>query len=276
MVKPFLKWAGCKQQYLEILKNLWPSNFEIYHEPFLGSGAVFAHFLPKKALLADDNEKLIFCYTFLQKKKNLKSLYELLASMFVKTTPTYYLQCRKEFNDLSHSENNELKLKAKQRVRYVALFIYLNKHCFGGLYRENQRGEFNTSYAQITKPRKCSFFKEMGEFHQLLVKPQVKLFCLDFRKAMKKVKRNDFVFLDPPYFSTFDRYTKNKFTEKDHRDLAAWLVVLDEIGAKFVLFNTDTYFTRTLYHKFTIEKVQSKMRLQKKGQKTSEILVRNF
>ncbi|CAN5386526.1 hypothetical protein BH10ACI2_BH10ACI2_11960 [soil metagenome] len=128
--RPFLKWAGGKSQLLPHLLELAPKQFNKYIEPFVGGGALFFALGNSNSVLADSNEELVITYTTV--RDDIENLIDRLRS-FVNDKETFY-----KVRSLDTSKLTDLDRSAR--------LIYLNKTCFNGLYRANQKGEFNTPY----------------------------------------------------------------------------------------------------------------------------------
>lgn len=132
--KPFLRWAGGKARLLSFLERVLPPAFNesTYYEPFLGAGSLYFHLLPRKAVLSDNNKELIDCYKAVRHNPNLISRY--LSEHSKKTCEAYYYKMRLRYNGSDFSSYK------------AALFIYLNKTCFNGIWRVNKKGDFNVPY----------------------------------------------------------------------------------------------------------------------------------
>ena len=250
--KPFLKWVGGKRQLLsEIEKRLPPSYSGRYFEPFVGGGALFFHLTnspthaPKKAFLADTNQRLIRAYKGVRDdvEKVLRSL-----KNRGKTEEDYY-RTRDEDIDARKSD-----------AEVAAWLIYLNKTGYNGLYRVNSKNRFNVPFGRYEKPafydpetlRRCS---------DALADADIRL--EDFEKAAAKAKRNDFVYFDPPYVplsatSSFASYTKGGFGLEEQRRLRDLARSLKKQGVHVLLSNSSAPEVFDLYATgFTITPVQA-------------------
>ena len=223
--KPFLKWAGGKGSLIHTLSEFVPASFSRYIEPFVGGGAFFFSLAPERAILGDSNSELINAYTVVRDNPA-----ELMATLGT------YRNTKDEFYRIRALNTDELS-----PVDRAARFIYLNKTCFNGLYRVNRQGEFNTPYGNNPRAR---FFDEEN---LLLVSKRLRnvtLMCSDFDSVLRKAKKGDFVYLDPPYmpiseFSDFKRYTANQFREPEQMRLAQTFKALHEKGCFLLLSNSD-------------------------------------
>jgi len=229
---PFLKWAGGKRWLVSNYSSLFPQNYNRYIEPFLGSGAVFFHLQPKDAILADRNDALIDTYTAI--KNNWK-----LVHRYLKTHQKY------------HSKNYYYKIReSKPSGIYsrAARFIYLNRTCWNGLFRVNQKGEFNVPIGTKTK-----VLLDTDNFSQIseLLK-RVQLLKSDFEKVIDSAKKNDFLFVDPPYtvkhnHNGFVKYNQHLFSWEDQIRLKDALVRANERNVKILITNANHPSIKSLY-----------------------------
>ncbi len=155
---PFVKWAGGKTQLLPEIRKHYPHRIKKYCEPFVGGGAVLFDVLqksrPEKVLVNDVNAELI--NTYLQIKNNCGNLVEQLSEIQNK----YKSQSLEENKILFYEKRiryNELKINRNdaENLEKAALFIFLNKTCFNGLYRVNKKGEFNVPFNNAKNPLIC-------------------------------------------------------------------------------------------------------------------------
>ena len=138
-LSPFLKWAGGKRQLLDKIIDRMPIDYNNYYEPFIGGGALLFELQPGKAIINDINTSLINTYrTIADRPHEFISTVMELDSKIPKDGKTYYYLLRERYN-------NKL-IKEEYDTELAALFIFLNKHCFNGLYRVNGKGLFNVPY----------------------------------------------------------------------------------------------------------------------------------
>jgi DNA adenine methylase len=245
--KPFLKWAGGKTQLLDEIEKRLPNGLSTgeittYIEPFVGGGAVFFYIAQnytkiKKFYLYDINNDLVNCYKTVQSNvySLIKSLRKLEAEFLLLNhngRKTFYLKIRKEFNrDKCKNHNPET----------MAKLIFLNKTCFNGLYRVNSKNEFNVPFGDYKNPKICD---ERNLLAVSEVLQKVEIICGDFTKSRKNISKNSFVYLDPPYrplngTASFTSYSKDSFSEESQIRLAKFCREIKQIGAKFLLSNSD-------------------------------------
>jgi DNA adenine methylase len=244
--KPFVKWVGGKRQLLEQFKlmNLYPpEKFDPktgrYFEPFVGGGAVFFDLLPKKAFLSDMNNELVVTYNVI--KNDVESLISSLKKH--QNTKEYFLKIRSK--DVSKLTDIEI----------ASRFIYLNRTCFNGLYRVNSHGGFNVPFAGNKNPLICDEIN-LGKISKALKYVDIKK--QDYKEVLKKAKKGDFVYFDPPYYpinktSSFTSYTKEAFLEKEQIELRDTFAELTKRGCFVMLSNSDTPFINKIYSEIKIK-----------------------
>ena len=212
-----LKWPGGKKWLYKEVQHLIPSKINNYLEPFLGGGSFFfalqSH-MPSnisKGHLSDTNDKLINFYRAF--KSNPQKVYEDAKKLIKNHTEEEYYENRKAFN-------GQIPERIKER-HSAHQFIYLNRTCFNGVYRENNSGDFNVP---VGKRKKIAFPAE--EYFKECAK-NLKNFELndcDFAETLKKAKKGDFIYLDPPYvdrpyesesYKTFRKYNAKEFSIED-------------------------------------------------------------
>ena len=211
-------------------------------EPFVGGGAVTFEVLPASALINDINKALINTYKQIQNVPEafLKAVNKLDEEMW-EDGKEYYYSLREHYNDKL--------MKAEYDVELAALFVFINKHCFNGLYRVNGKGLFNVPY---NNSRRASVDeKAIMETSEYLQK--VNIIDGDFEAACTDAKKGDFVFIDSPYAplnpTSFESYTKEGFDIESHKRLARLFDELTARGCYCMLTNHNTDLIKELYGK---------------------------
>lgn len=269
--KPFIKWVGGKWRLRHELMALLPDGVEdMRHvEPFTGGGALFFARQPARALLSDVNKDLIGTYEAVRECPG--GLENILGAMSRKHSKDFYYATRERFN----------RGVSLSRVERAAQFIYLNKTCFNGLYRVNQRGEFNVPMGSYKNPR---ILDAEGLLAASWPLAHAELRCAPFETIVDRVGPGDFVYLDPPYeplsrTSSFTSYAQGGFSQDDQRRLRDVVRELDRIGAKVMLSNSDVPFIRELYSGMNINQVMASRSVNcvggKRG-KVAELVIRNY
>lgn len=291
--KPFLKWAGGKTQLIEQIKNNLPEivfkEKFTYIEPFVGSGAVLFWLLSefpnmKKAVINDINKELIDTYEVIaQNPHDLISILEILQNEYhelegnQEDKKQYYYEKRNLFNS-----------REQGKIEQSALFIFLNRTCFNGLYRVNRKNEFNVPIGSYKKPTICDRENIMAVSDAL---QKVEITCGDFEQTVQHVGENTLFYFDPPYkplnqTSSFNSYTKNEFDDKEQIRLRDFCDELAKKGHQWILSNSDVkgkdennHFFDELYADFHIERVLAKRNINANPEKRgvlSELLITNY
>ncbi len=242
--KPFVKWVGGKRSIVKELLARIPQEINNYYEPFVGGGALFysLHNKVNKSFLSDLNIDLIISYITIQ--NNPQELIKALERHQENHNEEYYYSIRKMQEIANPVENS-------------ARFIYLLKTCFNGLYRVNQKNEFNTPIGSYKNPTICDI-ENINEVNKVLQGVDIKY--QDFTKITPQ--KGDFVYFDPPYHPTtqdsFVKYVSGGFTEKDQTRLRDFALSLKNKGVNVMISNSDAEFIIDIYKKdFNISKISA-------------------
>lgn len=276
LARPFLKWAGGKRQLIAEITKYTPRKYNTYYEPFLGGGALLFELQPKNAVISDSNSELINCYEVI--RDQLNELIEDLRDHKYKNEESYYYNIREW-------DRNFDEYKSMLPVKRASRIIYLNKTCYNGLFRVNSQGQFNVPFG---KYKNSNVLDEavLRAVSNYLGSKKVKILNTDFEKAVRSAKKDDFVYLDPPYdpvsdTASFTGYDVNGFNKDEQKRLKQVFDELTKRGCKVLLSNACTDFITNLYKDYTIgiEKVSATRAINsnafKRG-KIDEVLVRNY
>jgi DNA adenine methylase len=294
-VKPFVKWAGGKNQLLNNIRQTYPSSLgkEIkkYAEPFVGGGAVLFDILSNydidEVYISDINAELINTYKII--RDDVDMLIKMLEVFQNEYKPkdtdkrkVYYYKKRNKFNDLKINGDKSTNIEK------AALFIFLNKTCFNGLYRVNKKGLFNVPMGAYKNPSICDK-ENLRNISKVLKK--VNIVCADYKESESFIDSNTLVYFDPPYrplneTSNFTSYTENDFDDRAQIELAKYVQKLDSIGAKVIISNSDPKFTNKddrffdeLYKSYKINRVEAARMINCNGASrgnVSELLISSF
>ena len=278
-----LKWAGGKSWLTKNHKQIFHSEeslssrafknypsieYERYIEPFLGGGAVFKYLKPEnKSILSDINDELIGFYNCL--KHRPKELYLSMQKHMKEHCEDYYYEIRAK---------NNLTDEAKKASR----FLYLNRTCYNGIYRVNSQNEFNVPIGDSKEFNVSE--EEFMEYSNLLSKAEI--INEDFRISLNKAKKNDLIFVDPPYItksneSSFDMYSANQFDWSAQEELSEILEAKNKEGSHIIVTNINDKDVCGLYDKKHGWKHQplgraNVMSYNAKGKEYKEIIFKNF
>lgn len=290
--KPFIKWVGGKTQLLDDIKKTLPHDFlernEVtYIEPFVGGGAVLFWILQEypnitRAVINDINSELICTYRVI--KSDVESLIAELnrhQSEYITLSEVgrkeYFLTQRERFNKRDTSD-----------VETAALFIFLNRTCFNGLYRVNSKGKFNVPHGKYSNPKICD---EDTLRADAAVLRKVEILCGDFAQTGKYAGDNVLYYFDPPYrpltdTSSFTSYAKDGFNDAEQMRLRDFCEQITRHKSLFVASNSDPqnvnigdYFFDHLYRMFSIKRVSAARMINSKGNRRgaiSEIMISNI
>jgi DNA adenine methylase len=278
-IYPFVKWAGGKTQLLQQLYALAPPMFDRYFEPFLGGGAFFLYLLSKRnnqfnSYLSDINSELINSYEMV--KNNAEKLIALLRkheSGYLESPSVYYYYLR----DIHRARSN---------IERAARFIALNRTCYNGLYRVNNKGSFNVPWGKYKNPVICDS-KNLRNLSSVLQQSDVYIQLEDYKEMLlKNTREGDFIYLDPPYrpassTAYFTGYTTTGFSDKDQKNLADIFEILNQRKCKVMLSNSNTPLIKSMYTKLAkdIKKVDTIRSINCMGSRRAghnELIIRNY
>jgi DNA adenine methylase len=266
---PFVKWVGGKTRLLHELLTRAPANYKRYFEPFVGGGALFFRLRPASARLSDLNADLVHAYQAVRDEVELVVRYA--ARHRTLHSEEYYYQVRERWNE------SRVGLSGAARA---ALFMYMNKTCYNGLWRVNRKGEFNVPVGRYVNPtildaetlRATSFALQNAD-----------LAAAPFDSVLDEAEAGDFIYFDPPYdpvseTSDFTSYTADAFGVPDQQRLADVFRKLADRGCAVMLSNSDTPLVRKLYAGFRIDRVMCTRAINSKAESrgaVAEVIVTN-
>lgn len=255
---PFVKWVGGKRDILPAVLPHMPKSYGKYYEPFVGGGALFFHFAPRRAVLADSNMRLIRAYRGV--KGDVESVIAIL-----KTFP--------------YSKNFYLELRAREidaasDVQVAAWLIYLNKTGYNGLYRVNSKNIFNVPFGSHKNPNICDELN-LRACARALAGTTLK--HADFEVATSNAVEGDLVYFDPPYVprsnsSRFTSYTASGFGPEEQERLRDVALRLKRRGVHVRLSNSSTGLVERLYSKdFDLVPIQARRRVNRDAKGRGQI-----
>jgi len=295
--KPFLKWIGGKTQLIGNIIKYIPSKINNYHEIFLGGGSILFLILSlqqqnkiiiKKQIFAYDiNLNLINTYKHIQNNKDKLfkyivlyiTVYDSIYTDIINRKPTnieeattsqesYYYWMRKLYNTM----DDDL-------IEKSALFIIINKLCFRGMYREGPNG-YNVPFGHYKKTPTIITQNELDNISNLI--KNVHFIHSNFIDSMKKIKKNDFVYIDPPYCpenkTSFVGYNINGFNLENHLELFNLIDKINNKNIKFILSNSNVKLVNDFFKDYKIEQISARRAINSKNpaSKTIEVLITNY
>jgi len=156
-------------------------------------------------------------------------------------------------------------------VGIACRFYYLRKTCFRGMMRYNKSGGFNVPFGRYKTFNYDNL--QDSQYEDLLKNTTV----LDetFERIFEKYDDpSNFIFLDPPYDSTFTDYGYCKFGKEEHEKLAEHF---KKTSSKCLMVIGGTDFIRNLYDGYIVEEYKKKYRFRlKEGRIGDEINIKHL
>lgn len=291
--KPFLKWAGGKTQLIAEIEKTLPSELVkskfTYIEPFVGSGAILFWILNnypnlEKAVINDINEDLINTYkNIASSPRELISILEILQNEF------HLLEGNEDDKKLYYYQKRDLYNTRKvEKCGQAALFIFLNRTCFNGLYRVNRSNLYNVPMGGYKKPTICDKENILAVSNAL---QKVEILCGDYEETLYYTNVNTLFYFDPPYkplseTSNFNSYARDEFNDEEQIRLKDFCTKLDILNHNWILSNSDVKdknenddFFDDLYSDFLIKRVDAKRSINSNADKRGslkELLITNI
>lgn len=280
MSKPIIKWIGGKNQIKDKILSNFPDEINNYHEIFVGGGSILISLLHSnikingKIYAYDLNCDLINLYQNIKNHPNdlfeetikLKNKYFNLNEMEDKSL--YYYECRDRYREIVNTKT----------IENSALFLFLNKTCFRGLYRTSKKSGFNSPFGNYKKPNIIDK-NELLKLSKLFEK--VEFIQCDFREAFNNLETGDFLYLDPPYYpltkTSFTKYNEGDFKKEDHDDL--FLLCRGLVDVNFLLSNHKVSYVLDIFNgEYDIEVINCKRAINSKNpeSRTDELLIKNI
>jgi DNA adenine methylase len=261
---PFVKWAGGKTRLLPQYRPYFPTSFEGYIEPFAGGGAVFFH-LHNHGRLAD---KPVFLVDRIEELVNVYRVIQAQVEALIETLQRHepFRQDRTYFNEVRAWDRSG-DYAQRDGVERAARFLFLNRTCYNGLYRVNQRGEFNVPFGRYRNPTICDA-DNLRAANKALQGVSVEVG--DFDRCLEWAGPEDFVYLDPPYHplsatSSFTSYTTGSFAVRDQHRLSDLFRELDRRGCRVMLSNSHSELIGNLYRGYDRVVVKAARVISSKG-----------
>jgi DNA adenine methylase len=292
--KPFLKWVGGKTQIINDVISQIPTEINNYHELFLGGGSVLFAVLSlqkqKKIIIKnkiyayDINKVLINVYKNIQlNKKELYRFiniyineYDSITGSLVNRKPSSIKEAKTSKESYYYWIRNKYNNMNKNSIECSAIFMFLNKTCFRGMYREGPNG-YNVPYGHYKKTPTLISETDLNNISDLIKDVEFK-HC-SFTESIKCVKYGDFVYLDPPYApvnsKSFVGYVKNGFNLETHQLLFREIKKLGKI--QFAMSNSKVELVMDNFKEYKFKDILARRAINSKkpGSKTVEVIIYN-
>lgn len=289
--KPFVKWVGGKTQLLEEVRKSLPARLcqyddITYVEPFVGGGAVLFWILQEypnisRAIINDINKELICTYRVI--KEDVDNLIDALEQLDAQ----YKSKSQEERKQFFIDKRSRFNTKNISEIETAALFIFLNRTCFNGLYRVNSKGEFNVPHGKYANPKICDR-ENLLAVSKLL--QRVEILCGDFEATEKYAGSKTIYYIDPPYkplseTSSFTSYAKDGFDDSEQIRVRDFCSRITHQEALFIASNSDPIERNTgksffdqIYYQFNVKRVSATRMINANPNKrgfVSEIMISN-
>lgn len=283
-MKPFLKYRGGKSSEIIFFSSFLPKNYDTYIEPFFGGGSLFFYLEPKNSIINDLNEKLI--KTYLEVRDNFE-----IVKKELKQLQYIYEKNQREYEEKKklvsenirvENKNEDLYYKVRDEFNYPkglysrgTVYFFINKTSYSGMVRYNKKGEFNVPFGRYK-----NFNTDLlREEHNILLN-NAKIFNKDYSYIFDLSKENDFIFLDPPYDTTFNDYGNKEFNggfgEDEQRKLAK---DFKNLSCRSLMVIGKTKFIEELYHPYIVGEYDKKYSVNIKNRfknETKHLIIKNF
>lgn len=299
-MKPLIKWVGGKTQILDEVLDTFPTHIKNYYEPFVGGGSVLIEVLQRcrqnrihiegKLIARDINPRLIHLYKNIQNQPRLvwehltqlnRQYQESKQGDIVVRDPQNIDEAKTSSESMYYWQRKQYNQSTIESIQSAALFLFLNKTCFRGLYREGPKG-FNVpygNYKNVSFPDE-EYFLQISE----LLRPVEFCHC-SFEDTLGEAREGDMIYLDPPYApenaTSFVGYTNKGFGQQMHEKLFATIKVLTDKRVCVIMSNADVSFVRNAFatdERFTIQTINCRRAINSKnpGSRTNEVLIKNW
>ncbi len=292
--KPFLKWVGGKTQIIDNIISKFPNNINSYHEPFLGGGSVLLAVLSlqkekkitinNKILVSDINNQLINVYKHIQKNKDelykyldsYTNEYNSISGEIINRTPNSLEEAKSSKESYYYWIRNKYNNIDKNSIECSALFMFINKTCFRGMYREGPNG-YNVPYGHYKTKLNIITKIELDKISELIKNVEFK-HC-SFIDSIKNIKEQDFVYFDPPYApeneNSFVGYVADGFNLEYHKLLFSEIKKLNNV--KFVMSNSKVQLVIDNFKEYKCEDILARRAINSKkpGSTTTEVIIYN-
>lgn len=275
-MKTFIKWPGNKQKHLRYIVPHIPTDFDCYIEPFLGSGSLFLHLQPTNSIINDYNTDLIDIWLLIRNDykfiiRYFKTFAKKFVTMQIKDKVNFCRDITDKFNVSERSKLRSVQMLCMIYCAFMGIIFINGRFRFQGL--EN-RIYSDDKYYFLTE----NYFSRIQEISRFLNESNVRIYNTDYKNVLKSAKKNDFVFLDPPYIYDYDvgfNYNQNEELNLQFlHDLFKECKKLDKKKVKWLMTQADTLTIRKIFKDYSIIKYPVYRSIKKEY--TSELIIKNY
>lgn len=275
-MRTFMKWQGNKSKHLKKILPEFPTEYNTYIEPFVGSGSVFLKLKPTKWIINDINNDNINIWRLVKNDPNYirSEFYKFKRHFLKKNNEEKKCYCRKktdELNTMINSKQKTILFMLMSYCAYLGNILIRKKYYFQGLEM------------RVYIDNRC-FFLERSYFENIMIiskflnSTKGKIYNHDYKKITGMSKKGDFIYLDPPYVEDHDygfKYNKNEnLNHKFINELKQECDKLTKKKVKWLMTQADNTKIRQIFSKYTIKTYH----VYRKGSNSvkSELIIKNF
>ena len=255
-MRTFVNWSGNKSKHINKFKKYIPENVlsegwdGTYIEPFVGSGALLLNLEPENWIINDLNKDLINIWKSVKgEPKSIISIFKKFGKTFVNLSDKEKLEkCKRvtnKINTMPYDINRVANFLIMKSCAYMGNIFIKNRFYFPNL------NSGNNIFLNI------KMHENILNVSEYLNDTNGKIYNKDYKEILKKSKKNDFVFLDPPYIEKHNyqfNYNKDEIIDdKFIKDLLKELIKLDKRGVIWMMTQADTKFIRNVFKNHTIK-----------------------
>ena len=270
-MKSFLNYIGSKHRFFQRIEKYLPKEICNYYEPFVGGGSVLFNinnkYKIKKNYINDIDSELINIYKSI--KKDVNKLLEYLEILDKFKSKQKFLQILNLYNNKTEIHKNKI-LKS-------AIYIYLNKKSYNGIFHYGKSGVVKPYYSAYKS--KHIFRKEnILKISELLKNTNIQNTSYELFINKNKIKQGDFVYLDPPYLvKQVKQYYKKSFEKKNYEELKTVCDKLNKNDVNFMLTLNGNLFLKKIFKEYNIHCYEKKSNISNfKYVKEHEMIITNY
>lgn len=302
-IKSCLNYTGGKYKLLPQIIPLIPRDIDTFYDIFCGGCNVGINVKANHIIFNDKMNELIELYKNLSNVKyneivsDIEKIIEkfALSNTFKNGYEFYNCQSSKGLMDYNResylklrAEYNRLKIEKNTNDIYLNLILYiLIVYGFNNQIRFNKKGQFNIPVGKRDFNQKVR--SNLEKFISKIAEESVEFRNKDFKEfPFELIKKEDFVYLDPPYLVATATYNEQGgWNEDDEIELLSKLDYLNDKGIRFALSNVienkgnSNNILEEWSKKYNINYLNydynnSNYQIKDKNQKTIEVLITNY
>ena len=249
IVRSPLFYVGDKRKLMSQIMTYFPNHIDRLIEPFVGGGSVFMNVDADGFLLNDLNYIVIQIHSMLssycdRKDDFFREVFSLiqkygLTSSFLGIPQERGKSC--DCKDVNREAYNRMKTDFNSGGRKDRMLLYLLIiYGFNHMIRFNKKGEFNLPVGNLDFNE--NVYNALNDYFAQTERKQPQWHSQDFKAFLAEIefRKDDLVYLDPPYLISSSEYNK-MWNEECERNLIREMDRLDAMGVRFAVSNAITY-----------------------------------